>query len=164
MNFTWIKWRVQLVENLEKCWYWLMKPIAFFFTQEKTDARYRKKEGKITKEMAIDTVAKGVAKYMVNHSAHYKKPATMHFIICEYMSEEDFGGYHHLDQLTAWRFFSKPKARMAYRKFRKDTEMQEAIIEKLRSFKGFVVEEEYQEWSYHYIENYKKTVHVTYSG
>lgn len=162
MNFRLVKMRIQSKKALVSFWYWLLKPIAYFYTKDKVNARYEKKKAKITKEMAIQWLAEDIAKYVVQYSVRYKKKHEVSFLIADFVSD-DLSGYDSLYHLN-WSMLKRDKTRMAYHKFNRDVDFQQAIFDKLGSFKGIVVEEEIETFTWQRIRNYQKTVHVSYEG
>ena len=162
MNFKLIQLQVQARKSLANFWYGLMKPIAYFYTSDKVNARYKKKKAKITREMAIQHIAEDIAKYVVQYSVRYKKKCEVSFLIADFVSD-DLSGYDSLHHLRR-SILKRDKTQMAYHKFNRDIEFQEAVFDKLRSFKGIVVQEEIESFTWQRIENYQKTVHVSYEG
>lgn len=162
MNFRLVKMRIQAKKSLVSFWYWLMKPIAYFYTKDKVNARYEKKKAKITKEMAIQWLAEDIAKYVVQYSVRYKKKHEVSFLIADFVSD-DLSGYDSLYHLHR-SMLKRDKTSMAYYKFNRDVEFQEAVFDKLGSFKGIVVQEEIETFTWQRIRNYQKTVHVSYEG
>lgn len=162
MNFKLIKLQVQARKSLANFWYGLMKPIAYFYTSEKINARYKKKVAKITKEMAIQYIAEDIAKYIVKNSARYKKKYEVSFLIADFVSDDlsEYDSLYHLNR----SMLKRDKTRMAYHKFNRDVEFQQAVFDKLGSFKGIVVQEEIETFTWQRIRNYQKTIHVSYEG
>ena len=162
MNLKLIKLRVSAKKSFAKSWYWLMKPVANYFTTEKENLRYRKREAKITKELMVRYIAEDIAEYIVKRSAHNKKKKhhQLSFIIADYASQEDYNSL----VFIPGSMMRRKKTRMAYHKFKRDIETQEAIIEKIGSFKGMIVEEIIEEFTWERIENYQKTVFISYEA
>lgn len=163
MHFTWITARIKAKRALANFWYWLMKPIAYFFTSEKEKARYEKKKAKITQEMAIRWIAEDIARYIVKHKARYKNGGTMRLIIAESMCHDDISGCECINRFRG-NVLVRKKTKMAYWKFTIDHEFQEAVVDMIRTYKGFVVEEKPQKFTWEYVLNYKTTYKVTYEG
>jgi hypothetical protein len=112
--------------------------------------------------MAIQWIAQDIAKYVVQYSARYKKKYELSFLIADFVSDDlsEYDSLYHLN----WSMLKRDKTRMAYHKFNRDVEFQQAIFDKLGSFKGIVVEEEIETFTWQRIRNYQKTVHVSYEG
>lgn len=163
MNFTWITARIKAKRALVDFWYWLMKPIAYFFTREKEKARYAKKEAKITKDQAITWIAEDLARYLVRQKAKYKHGGTMHLVVADFMSREDVSGCEHIGGFD-FRILKRKKTSMAYYKFKKDVAFQEAVVNTIRSYKGFSVHEEPHVFTWEFVENYQTTYVIRYEG
>lgn len=163
MNFTWITARIKVKQAFVNILRWVLKPVAFFFTKEKNQARYDKKKAKITRDMAIRLIAEDIAKYIVKDKARYKSGGSMRLIIADSMSHDDISGCENINHFRE-RVLTRNKTKMAYYKFKKDIEFQEAVIELLRTYKGFVIEEKPQKFTWEYVPNYKTTYKVKYEG
>jgi hypothetical protein len=132
-----------------------MKPIAYFFTNEKMDKRYNKKLNKITEQQAVKWIAEDIVRYIIKHNK-----STIDILICDYASEDDFWNDCTLKQRPY--YIKRDKTRMAYYKFKMDIAFQERIIEYIKSCKDIDVKEETQHFSsWKRIDNYKKTVVIS---
>lgn len=149
MNLTWYKTKLKLKKNIVKFWYWLMKPIAYFFTTEKIDKRYEKKKAKITEEQAIKWMAEDIARYVIKYNRKQE------ILICDYANEEYFWRGCNLRYNSP--YFKRDKTRMAYHKFKMTIELQEKIIDEVKKMKELKVEERVDTYTWQRIENYKKT-------
>lgn len=152
MNFKLYKIRVDMRKYLIDFWYFLMKPIAYFFTTEKINKRYAKKKAKITEAQAVQWMAEDIVQYMIKH----KSKET--FFICDYASKDDFGNGYTLS--SAYYLFKRAKTKMAFYKFKIDADFQEKVIEYIRSLNLVNIKEEIETFSWQHIKNYKKTVHL----
>jgi tRNA G37 N-methylase Trm5 len=131
-----------------------MKPIAYFFTTKKLNARYNKKKEKVTEDQAVKWIAEDVARNMVSsRSKEYS------FIIADYMNDDDFSEYYSLTD--AYYLLKRDKARMAYHKFKQDVDFQEKVMSELKQYNQFTFEEEHETFSsWKKIRDYKKTYHI----
>lgn len=163
MNFTWITARIKAKRAFVSFLRWVLKPIGYFFTKEKVDARYKKKKAKITRDMAIRWTAEDIAKYIVKDKARYKSGGSMRLIVADSMSHDDISGCENINRFRG-NVLVRKKTKMASYKSKIDIEFQEAVIELLRTYKGFVIEEKPQKFTWEYCPNYKTTYKVTYEG
>jgi tRNA G37 N-methylase Trm5 len=131
-----------------------MKPIAYFFTTKKLNARYNKKKEKVTEDQAVKWIAEDVARNMVG-----SRGKEFSFVIADYMNDDDFSGYYSLT--NAYYLLKRDKARMAYHKFKQDVDFQEKVMSKLMQYNQFTFEEEFETFSsWKKIKNYKTTYHI----
>ncbi|MNV41585.1 hypothetical protein D3C71_1332260 [compost metagenome] len=159
MKLKFYKLHSQFKSSLINFLYWLMKPLAYFYTKEKIDARYYRKEKKISKQKAVKYIAEDIAK----HIATRKNAYTISFIVADIMNGNDFIGYESLSYISSY-LLKRKKTRIGYFKLDKSIEVQEAIIDVLKSHKGIKVVEEIEVFTCKEIINYQKTYHVSYEG
>lgn len=163
MNFTWITARIKAKRAFVSFLHWVLKPLRYFYTKEKVNARYEKKKAKITRDMAIRWIAEDIAKYIVKSKARYKSGGKMRLIVADSMSHDDISGCENINRFRG-NVLVRSKTKMGYYKFKGDIEFQEAVIDVIRTYKGFVVEEKPQTFTWEYVPNYKTTYKVTYEG
>lgn len=157
MKLKMYQFKLKTHRNLVTFWYWLMKPIAYFFSTEKRNRRYNKKKSKITEDQAIKWIAEDIAKYMIRN----KSDKEFSFIVADYMSENDFSGYYSIKNLDNY-VLRTPKAKMAYYKFNKDIVFQEKVFQSLKQYNMFCFEEEVEMFSgWKKIKDYQKTYHIS---
>lgn len=149
------KLKLFLSKNLTDFWYWLMKPLAYFFTTEKINARYNKKKAKITKDKAI----KWIAEDMVRHVLE-RKNNEIDLLICDYASEDSF--WSDCSFYTKPYYITRPKSKMAFYKFKKwNVELQIKLIKELQKYKDITITETVETFSnWERIDNYQKTVSI----
>jgi hypothetical protein len=145
------KIKEELKRKSADVWYFLMKPIAYFFTTEKINARYNKKREKITEDQAIRWIAEDIVRYLIKYKFN------IDILICDYASQDDFWtdctlryGYPY--------YIKRKKTQMAFHKFKMDIEFQEKIIEQVKTFTMIEVIEKIENYTWQRINNYKKTV------
>ena len=147
------KAKLFLKSKLADFWYWLMKPIAYFFTSEKERKRYEKKQSKITEEQATKWIAEDIVRYLIKH-----KRSSIDILICDYANDDHFWDDCDLNGVAPY-YLKRDKTKMAFYKFKKTIEFQEKVVNELKSFKGVKVIEKVENISsWKQIENYKKTV------
>jgi hypothetical protein len=154
MNLKLYQLKIKTKRKLGYFWYWLMKPIAYFYTTKKLNARYNKKKEKTTEDQAIKWIAEDIARKMISSNSK-----EFSFIIADYMSDDDFSGYYSLTD--AYFLLKRSKARMASHKFEASIDFQEKVMNKLKQYKQFKFEEEVETFSsWRKIRGYKKTYHI----
>jgi hypothetical protein len=136
-----------------------MTPIAYFFTHEKTEARYKKKKDKITREQAIRWVAEDIAKYLVTRNRNEE----MSFMVAEFFNEDYFSGYFSLSYIDR-RLLKRNKTWIGYYKLNKDVDTQKEIMDCLSNMKGIKVRKEIQTFKWQQPRNYQGTYHISYKG
>lgn len=154
------KTKKKVTHSLLSFWYWLMTPIAYFFTTEKVNARYKKKQDKISREDATRYIAEDIAKYLVTKN----RDKDMTFIIADYFDDDYFSGYYSLKYINS-RLLKRRKTEMGYFKLKvRDIKTQIEIIEQLKKISGIEVREEIEMFKWEHPRNYQSTYHVSYKG
>lgn len=156
MNLKIHSWKTKVLQKLASFWYWSMKPLARYL-YKRDDANYRKRQAKMTEEQAVRFIAEDIAKFIVKRHKGYE----LSFIIADFFDEDQFMGYDSLRNLRL-SMMNRKKTKIGYYKLSRDVRVQTAIIEKLKSFKGIVVEEEFEIFHWQRITNYQKTCHIRY--
>ncbi len=156
MKLKLYKLKLIIKEKLLDFWYWLMKPLAYFYTIEKENARYKKKQDRITEEQAVKYIAEDIAKYIVKYGKRK-------IIIAEWFDTDYFTGVISLNYIH-WSILKRKKVRMGYYKLNKTIENQEKIIEKLKHIKGILVTEEIEKFKWEKPRGYVRTCYVEYIG
>jgi len=148
---------VVIRQQLINFWYWLMKPIAYFFTSEKEKKRYKKKEDKITEAQAVKWIAEDIVRYLIRN-----KEYDVAILICDWANENDFWEDCCLTGTVPY-YLRRKKTIMAFYKFKKTIKLQEKIVDKLKEYKSVAVTEKIEDLpSWKRINSYKKTVIITY--
>lgn len=156
MNLLIHRWKREIMRKLASFWYWSMKPLATYL-YNRDNENYRKQKEKMTEDEAIRYIAEDIAKYIVNGHKGYE----MSFIIADFFDEDQFMGYDSLRNLRL-SIMKRKKTKIGYYKLNRDVRVQMAIIEKLKTFKGIVVVEEVESFTWQRISNYQKTCHISY--
>lgn len=155
MNFY--KLKVYLQKKMTDFWYWLMSPLAYFYSTEKMNRRYERKKAKVTEDQAIKWIVEDIIRYLIKN-----KKSTIDILICEYANDDHFWGDCDLNGAAPY-YIKRNKTKMAFYKFKRTLEFQEKIIDKLKLFNTVKVFEKIDAFnSWRRIENYKKTVTVAY--
>lgn len=142
-----------------KVWYFLMKPVAYFFTFEKEEKRYKKKVSKVTVEQAVKWIAEDISLYL----AKRRKGYSMEFLIANRFDTDYFSGYDSIRYLST-SYMKRKKTRMAYYKFTRDNEFQLKVMAELSKIKGIQIKEKIETFKYQPIYDYIKTCVVEYIG
>lgn len=151
------QFKVYLSNKLRDFWYWLMTPLAWYYSSDKEKMRYEKKKEKVTEDQAIKWIEEDIIRYLVRN-----KKSVVDMLICTYASENDFWSDCCLNGVLPY-YIKRPKTRMAFYKFNKTLEFQEKVVSKLKQNKLVNVIERVEEFSsWKRIENYVKTVEVRY--
>lgn len=158
MNLKMQKNMMTIRKRLSDSWYWLMKPIALYYSTERENARYNKRKDKITEEQAIKWVAESMAKYLVK-----SRNSKMSILVADYFNREDFWGYESLRYIEPHKMRNE-KARMAYHKYHWTIEQQLAVIKELEAMKGVQVTKEEVEIKWRKITNYQGVYVIKYIG
>jgi len=103
MKLKLYKLKLIIKEKLLDFWYWLMKPLAYFYTIEKENARYKKKQDRITEEQAVKYIAEDIAKYIVKYGKRK-------IIIAEWFDTDYFTGVISLNYIH-WSILKRKKVR-----------------------------------------------------
>lgn len=159
LKLKFVKYNTLLKKSLIEAWYFLMKPIAYFFTLEKEEKRYKKRVSKITEEQGIKWIAEDIALYLAKQRKGYK----MSFLIANRFDTDYFSGYDSVRYLSTY-YMKRKKTRMAYYKFTRDNEFQLKVLTELSKLKGIQIKEEIETFKYQPIYDYIKTCVVEYVG
>lgn len=153
MNLKLYKTKLIIKRKLADFWYWLMKPIAYFFTKDKINKRYEKKVAKITEGQAVKWIAEDIAKYALKY-----RRSGVAIMICDRANDDYFWSDCCLS--VAPYYIKRDNARMAFYKFDRTIEFQEKIMNKLKEFNEIAVKETIEDLGYRkqFVQNYKKTV------
>lgn len=151
-------WKRILLQALSFFWYDILaKPIAYFLTTEKVNARYDRKRKKITEEQAIRWMAEDLARTLLRKKQRGKEI----FLICDSAVEDDFWYGCTLFSLH-YSFVHRKKTKMAFHKFTWTIERQEEILNTLKKLlPELQIKELHETFSWNRITNYKKTVHLS---
>jgi hypothetical protein len=141
---SWLNIKNKLVDF----WYWLMKPIAYFFTTEKVNKRYNKRITKLTELKAMERIAKQIIKKVIKYN-HRRI-----IFICDSVSDDDFWNGCTID----WWYDAKgQKLHDAFAKLNMNAEVRENIIGLIKDMNIVNVEEKVEKFTWQHITNYKKT-------
>lgn len=147
--------KIYIKNKIHKLWYWLMTPLAYFFSSKKENMRYEKRNNKITEQQSIKWISEDIVRYLIK----YKK-STIKIMICTYSNDDHFWGDCDLNG-TAPYYLKRKKTKMAFYKFTKTLDFQERIANELKKNKFINVVEEVETLdSWKRIENYVNTVAV----
>lgn len=153
------KLKVLIISTLADIWYWLMTPLALYYSKERINKRYEKKRSKITEEQAIKWIAEDIARYLIQN-----KKSSIDILICEYANDDHFCSECDLTGAAPY-FIKRKKTKMAFYKFNRTLEFQEKIINKLKSMKTIKVTQKVEDFSsWKRIDNYKKAITVRYNS
>ncbi|MET3505462.1 hypothetical protein [Halalkalibacter oceani] len=147
-------WLQQKKRNARNKWYELMKPLANYLT-ERDNKKYQRIKNSITKDEAVAYLAKGIQRELIRFPKD-----SIYILICDWFNDDHLSGYYKIGCYNT-QYLKKGRERIALNKFRWDIEMQELVIEKLRTVKGIKITEEIQNFRWEGIENYKKTYIVS---
>lgn len=150
--------KVRALSKIRDAWYWLMKPVAYFYTTEKINARYEKRKSKITEDKMVKWIAEDIIRYLIKN-----KKSEIEFLVCTFAREDDFWVDCYLTG-TAPYYLKRSKTKTAFYKFKKTLEIQEKIIDELKRSKYLNVTEFVKDYSWRRVDNYRKTVEITYKS
>jgi len=151
------QFKIYLLKRFAEFWYWLMTPLAWYYSSEKEKIRYKKKNEKITEEQAVKWIAEDIIRYLVRN-----KKSTIDILICTYANDDYFWDECDLNGVAPY-YIKRDNTKMAYYKFVKTLEFQEKIIDALKKNKLVEVVETVEVFSpWKRIENYVKTIEVRY--
>jgi hypothetical protein len=142
--------KVKMSKALVNLWYWLMKPLAYFFSSDKVNKRYEKKKEKITEQQAIKWIAEDIMRYVIKYKTEIE------ILICDFASSYDFDS--DCTFYTRPYYIKRSKTRMAFYKFERDVEFQEKIISYIKELYVAQVIEKVEKFTWQRINNYQKTV------
>ncbi|MET3209713.1 UNVERIFIED_CONTAM: thymidylate kinase [Paenibacillus sp. PvR008] len=148
--------KVFFERKLESFWYWLMTPLAYFFTKEKVNKRFERRKSKMTREQMVRWIAEDIARYLIQN-----KKSDVEFLVCTYANDDHFWRDCYLTG-TAPYFLKRSKTKMAFYKFEKTLEVQEKIVDMLKQNKYVNVREFVEDFKWQRVDEYKKTVEITY--
>lgn len=148
--------KVLAARHLESFWYWLMKPLAYFYSKDKVDARYEKRKSKITEDNMIKWISEDIVRYLIKN-----RKSVIEFMVCSYANEDHFWSDCYLTG-TAPYYLKRDKTRMAFYKYSKTLEVQEKIVEELKKNKYVHVIQYVGDNTWRRVDNYVKNVEVRY--
>ncbi|OME55483.1 hypothetical protein BSK59_13485 [Paenibacillus odorifer] len=153
------KFKIHIANKLSSLWYWLMKPLAYYYSSEKENARYEKRKSKISEEQLVKWIHEDIVRYLLKN-----KNSTIEILICTFANDDHFWSDCDLNGVAPY-YLKRKKTRMAFYKFAKTLEIQEKIIEGLKQDKFVIVFEDVEVISsWKRIDNYKKTVKVKHNS
>lgn len=138
-------------------WHQILEPLNSYLSKIISNIYERQKDS-ITEPQAIKWIAEDTVKYIVKYNR------SIHLIVADYIDRDDLPGYECLNRRN-WSMIRRKKTIRAYYKFKMTVELQERVLNKLRTTKGVKVERldvYYKDWQR--IDNYQGTYKISIEG